>query len=108
MKFLKFFILTMLFVFTFLYNVNATAIGPTSASYKEGVYTINHVNDYTLTAKLITPDNITSLSIVDAKGNQKIFRKFSKAYIPTSEIMLEENDSIIIVGRGEISLNFSR
>ncbi|ACD24611.1 hypothetical protein FDE76_04300 [Clostridium botulinum] len=108
MKFIKTLIFTMFFAFTFLYNVNATAIGPISASYKEGVYTISHANEYVLIAKLVTPDSITSLAVVDSQGNQKIFRKFNKAYIPTSEIMLEENDSIIIVGTGEISLNFSK
>ncbi|WP_252232345.1 hypothetical protein [Clostridium sp. ZBS15] len=108
MKFSKIIILTMVFMLIFLDNVNATVIGPTSASYKEGIYTINHVNEYTMTAKLITPNSITSLAIVDAHGNQKIFRKFNKAYIPTSEILLEESDYIVIIGSGEVSLNFSK
>ncbi|MBN1035700.1 hypothetical protein FDA33_06640 [Clostridium botulinum] len=108
MKFTKILIFTIFFTCTFLYNVNATAIGPISASYKEGVYTINHADKYVLKAKLVTPDSVTSLAIVDSQGNQKIFRKFSKAYIPTSEIILEENDSIVIIGNGEISLNFSK
>lgn len=107
MKYLKILLLSLIF-FTLIFSqkINATIIGPTSASYKEGVYTINNVQNYTVSAKLITPDKITSLSIVDANGNQKIFRRFNKAYVPTSKIVLEENDSIIIIGSGEISLNF--
>ncbi|GAA0076641.1 hypothetical protein UT300005_10190 [Clostridium sp. CTA-5] len=108
MRLKKIAILTMLFMFIFFNNVKAIDIGPTSASYKEGVYKITNANKFTLIAKLITPDTNTSFAIVDSKGNQKIFRRFNKPYVPTSEIILEENDFIVIIGSGEISLVFSK
>ena len=92
----------------FVNNVKAIDIGPTSASYKEGVYKITNANKCAMIAKLVTSDLNTSLAIVDSQGNQKIFRKFDKTYVPTSKILLEENDYIIIIGNGEVSLVFSR
>ena len=108
MKCLKIILLSIILsTFIFSIKANATVIVPTSASYTAGVYTISDCNNYIVTAKLITPDAISSFAIVDVHGNQKIFRKFTKAYVPTSEIILEENDSIIIIGNGEVSLIFS-
>lgn len=45
-------------------------------SYRQGVYNISGIESFNATAKLVTPNNVKSLFIIDPNGNQKFYKRF--------------------------------
>ncbi len=78
-----------------------------SNTYKEGVYNISQIKEFSATAKLITPNNVTSLIIVDSTGNQKFYKRFDTVNEVINLGFIKDGDLISIVGSGEIAISFS-
>lgn len=79
----------------------------TSTTYKQGIYNISEVTSFNATAKLITPNNVTSLLIVDSNGNQKLYKRFDVKNEVINLGTINNGDIISIVGTGEIAIIIS-
>ena len=80
----------------------------TSDTYKQGIYNISEIKEFNANAKLITPNNITSLIIIDSNGNQKFYKRFDTINQVVNLGSIKDGDLIAIVGTGEIALTFSK
>ena len=100
------------FLIVFLISIIAFTESPqaiiTSTTYKQGIYNISEVKEFNATAKLITPDNVTSLIIVDSNGNQKFYKRFDTIDEVINLGIIKDGDIISIVGTGEIAITLSK
>jgi len=100
------------FIIVFLMSIIAFTEIPqaifTSDSYKQGIYNISEVKDFNATAKLITPNNVTSLIIIDSNSNQKFYKRFDTVDEIINLGIIKNGDMIAIVGKGEIAITLSK
>ena len=75
-----------------------------SNTYKQGVYDISEFGEYTATATLITPNNRTSLMILDDEGDIKFFKEFSVVNETVNLGTIKKGNTVSIVGTGEIAI----
>ena len=80
----------------------------TPINYKQGIYNISEYKDFNATAKLLTPNNVTSLIIVDSNSNEKFYKRFDTIDEVITLGYIKEGDFIVIAGSGEISISFSK
>ena len=80
----------------------------TSDSYKQGIYNISEVKEFEATAKLITPNNVTSLIIIDSNNNQKFYKRFDTIDEVINLGVIKNEDLIAIVGKGEIAITLAK
>ncbi|BCZ46824.1 hypothetical protein psyc5s11_28910 [Clostridium gelidum] len=80
----------------------------TSDTYKQGIYNISEIKEFNAIAKLITPDNVSSLIIVDSYGNQKFYKRFDTLNQVINLGSIRDGDLIAIVGTGEIAITLSK
>ena len=80
----------------------------TSDAYKQGMYNVSEIKEFTATAKLITQNNITSLIIVDTNGNQKFYKRFDTVNQVVNLGTINAGDLMAIVGTGEIAITLSK
>jgi predicted transcriptional regulator len=96
------------FLIVFLMSIIAFTEIPqaifTSNSYKQGIYNISEDKEFNATAKLITPNNVTSLIIIDSNGNQKFYKRFDTVDEIINLGFIKNGDLIAIVGKGEIAI----
>jgi hypothetical protein len=81
---------------------------PISNTYKQGVYSIAELQDYKATATLITPNNRTSVSILDHEGDIRFFKEFDTVNEIINLGTIRNGDTISIVGSGEIAVIYNR
>ncbi|SFD01974.1 hypothetical protein [Clostridium uliginosum] len=105
MKIKKFLIVFLISIIAFTENTNAI---PISDTYKQGIYNISEITQINATAKLITPNNVTSLIILDSNVNQKFYKKFDTVDEIINLGSLKNGDIIAILGSGQIAINFSK
>jgi len=105
MKIKQFLIIILICLIAFTENPKAII---TSDTYKQGMYNISEIKDFTATAKLITENNVTSLIIVDSNGNQKFYKRFDTLNQVVNLGTIKVGDLIAIVGTGEIAITFSK
>lgn len=79
-----------------------------SDSYKQGIYNISDVNEFNANAKLITPNNVTSLIIIDSNSNEKFYKRFDTLDEIISLGAIKNGDLIAIVGTGEIAITLAK
>jgi len=86
----------------------------TSDTYKQGIYNISEIKEFNAVAKLVTPNNITSLIInvtsliiVDSSSNEKLYKRFDTVDEVITLGFIKDGDIIIIAGTGEISITFN-
>jgi len=100
------------FLIVFLISIIAFTEIPqsitTPINYKQGIYNISEYKDFNATAKLLTPDNVTSLIIVDAHSNEKFYKRFDTIDEIITLGYIKEGDYIVIAGSGEISISLSK
>lgn len=101
MRFKKFLIFFLLFTIAFTQAPKAIFVSDT---YKQGVYNISGGEKFSATAKLTTPNNITSLFIVDSNGNQKFYKRFDTVDEIINLGIIKDGDIISIIGSGEIAI----
>ncbi|PRR83370.1 hypothetical protein [Clostridium vincentii] len=78
-----------------------------SKTYKQGIYNISEIQPFNATAKLITPNNVTSLVILDSNGNQKLYKRFDVRNEVINLGTINNGDIILVVGTGEIAIIIS-
>jgi len=105
MKTKKFIIVFLLSIIAFTEIPKALFV---SDSYKQGIYSISEVNPFNATAKLITPNNTTSLLIIDSNGNQKFYKRFDNLNEVINLGSIKNGDIVVIVGTGEIAITSSK
>ena len=105
MKIKKILIIFLIFIIGFTETPRAII---TSTIYKQGIYNISEVTEFNATAKLITPNNVTSLLIVDSNGNQKFYKRFDTKNEVINLGTIKPGDIILIIGTGEIAIIFSK
>jgi len=105
MKMKQFIIVILISLITFTGSANAII---TSDTYKQGIYNISEIQEFNAMAKLITPDNVTSLIIVDSNGNQKFYKRFDTRNQVVNLGSIKDGDLIAIVGTGEVAITFSK
>ena len=105
MKIIKFFIV--FFIFTIIFTEIAMAI-PISVSYKQGIYNVSEYHGINAAAKLMTPNNITSLIVVDANSNERFYKRFDTVDEVITLGFIKDGDQIVIAGTGEISVTFNK
>jgi hypothetical protein len=105
MKITKF--LIVFFIFTIIFTEVPMAI-PISVSYKQGIYNVSEYHGINATAKLMTPNNTTSLIIVDANSNERFYRRFDTVDEVITLGFIKDGDQIVIAGTGEISVTFNK
>ena len=100
------------FIIVFLMSIIAFTEIPqaifTSDSYKQGIYNISEAKDFSATAKLITPNNVTSLIIIDSNSNQKFYKRFDTVDEIINLGIIKNGDIIAIVGKGEIAITLAK
>lgn len=100
------------FIIVFLMSIIAFTEIPqalfTSDSYKQGIYNISETKEFRATAKLITPNNVTSLIIIDSTSNQKFYKRFDNVDDIINLGVIKNGDLIAIVGTGEIAVTLSK
>jgi hypothetical protein len=77
---------------------------PVTNVYKQGIYTISEKDPFTATATLITPDNITTLILMEPNGVLKLYKRFDTINQSVNLETIKNGDIAIIVGSGELSL----
>jgi len=105
MKMKSFLIICVVFIIGFTESPNAII---TSTTYKQGIYNISESQSFNATAKLITPNNVTSLVIVDSNGNQRLYKRFNVRNEVINLGTINNGDIILIVGTGEIAIIISQ
>ena len=73
MKITKF--LLVLLISTIIFTKIPMAI-PIDVSYKQGIFNVSKYHGINATAKLITPNSVTSLIIVDSNSNAIFYKRF--------------------------------
>lgn len=106
MKGIKIFIITIISMIMF--TKNAKAVLPLANVYKQGIYNITENSESDYIAKLVTPNNITTLIILDSDGDQKFFKKFNTINEPINLGRMIKGDTVIVSGTGEIAASFAR
>jgi len=81
---------------------------PQSDIYIQGIYDISEKKPFSAQAKLIKPNTVTSLSIVDSQGNQKFYNRFDNDTELVNLGPINNADIIVIVGKGEIAITFNK
>ncbi|MDK2829272.1 hypothetical protein [Clostridium beijerinckii] len=104
MKGIKIFII--IFISMIVFTENAKAVLPLANTYKQGIYNITESNQSNYVAKLVTPNNITTLIILDSDGDQKFFKKFNTVNEPINLGPMTKGDTVIVIGTGEIAASF--
>ncbi|BCZ46825.1 hypothetical protein psyc5s11_28920 [Clostridium gelidum] len=104
MKIIKFLIFFLISVISFTVISKAITI---PVDYKEGIYNISEDKGLNSTAKLLTPNNITSLIVVDTNSNEKFYKRFDTVDEVITLGSIKKGDVIIIAGKGEITINFT-
>ena len=104
MKFTKF--LLVLLVSTIAFTEIPQAI-PLPINYKQGIYNVSESKGFNATAKLLTPDNVTSLIVVDANSNEKFYKRFDTIDEVITLGYIKEGDYVVVAGKGEITITFS-
>jgi len=105
MKIKHFIAVILILLITFTQSAKAII---TSDTYKQGIYNISEIKEFNAIAKLITPNNVTSLIIIDSNGNQKFYKRFDNINQVVNLGSIKDGDLIAIVGTGEIALTFSK
>lgn len=105
MKFSRFLIVFL--ITTIVFTETPKAIF-TSNTYKQGIYDISTPAPLSATAKLITPNNVTSLIIIDSGGNQKFYKRFNTIDEIINLGTINSGDLIAVVGNGEIAITISK
>ena len=105
MKIMKFLIV---FLISIIFFAEIPKAIPISTNYKQGIYTVSEFKDLNATAKLLTPSNVTSLIIIDSNSNEKFYKRFDTVDEVITLGYIREGDFIVIAGRGEISISFSK
>jgi hypothetical protein len=77
-------------------------------NYKQGIYDISEANGFNATAKLLTPNNVTSLIVVDTSSNEKFYKRFDTIDEVITLGYIKKGDFIVIVGSGEIAVSFTK
>lgn len=104
MKIKKILMVVIISIFTLGKISNAQPI-TLSATYKQGIYNISQFSGFTADVKLITSNNVTSLIVIDSRGNEKLFKKFDIVNEPINIGIIENGDIAVVVGTGEIAVN---
>ena len=105
MKIKHFIAVILIFLIAFTQSPKAII---TSDTYKQGIYNISEIKEFNAIAKLITPNNVTSLIIVDSNSNQKFYKRFDTLNQVINLGSIRDGDLIIIVGTGEIAITLSK
>ena len=79
---------------------------PIDVSYKQGIFNVSEYHGINATAKLLTPNNVTSLIIVDSNSNERFYKRFDTMDEVITLGFIKEEDLIVIAGTGEISITF--
>lgn len=104
MKILKVLIILLIFMSTLTQNVKA--IQPIANTYKQGIYNISEDSESNYIAKLVTPNNVTTLIIIGSDGEQRFLKKFDTLNEPVDLGRMFKGDAVIVVGTGEIAATF--
>ena len=105
MKIMKFLIIFLISTIAFT-GIPKAITNP--VNYKQGIYDISEDNGFNATAKLLTPNNVTSLIVVDANSNEKFYKRFDTADEVITLGYIKEGDFIVIAGSGEIAISFTK
>lgn len=105
MKITKF--LTVILLCTIIFTEIPMA-SPKDISYKQGIYNISEYKGNNATAKLMTPQNVTSLIIIDSKSNETFYKRFDTLDEIITLGFIRDGDFIVIAGSGEISISFTK
>ena len=105
MKITKF--LLVLLISTILFAEVPMAI-PIDVSYKQGIFNVSEYHGVNATAKLMTPNNVTSLIIIDSNSNERFYKRFDTVDEVITLGFIKDGDQIVIAGTGEISVTFNK
>ena len=105
MKITKFLIVILLSTIIF---TEIPMASPIDVNYKQGIYNISEYKGLNATAKLITPQNVTSLIIVDSNSNEKFYKRFDTIDEIITLGFIKDGDLIVVAGSGEITINYSK
>lgn len=99
--------LTVFFITTTFFTKVPNAIFESNV-YKQGIYDITDIAEVKATAMLTTPNAVTSLIIIDPRGNQIFFKKFDTVNEEINLGTVKDEDLIAIIGKGDIAITISR
>lgn len=102
MKMERFLVFFLIYIFFIVKMPQAQPI-PIATTYTQGIYSITQYNGKYITAKLVTPDKTISVTVIDSKGNQKIFLRFLNLNETVKLGPVQEGDILIAIGAGEVS-----
>jgi len=105
MKITKF--LLVLLISTIILTETAMAI-PIDVSYKQGIFNVSEYHGINATAKLMTPNNVTSLIIIDSNSDERFYKRFDTMDEIITLGFIKDGDLIIIAGTGEISITYNK
>jgi len=103
MKITKFLIAILLSTIVF---TEIPMASPKDVNYKQGIYNVSEYKGVNATAKLMTPQNVTSLIIIDSNSNEKFYKRFDTIDEIINLGFIKEGDNIVIAGSGEISISY--
>lgn len=103
MKITKFLIVILLSMIIF---TEIPMASPIDVNYKQGIFNISEYKGLNAKAKLTTPQNVTSLIIVDSNSNEKFYKRFDTIDEIVTLGFIKDGDIIVIAGRGEITIDY--
>ena len=105
MKITKFLIAILLSTIVF---TEIPMASPKDVNYKQGIYNTSEYKGLNTTAKLITPQNVTSLIIIDSSSNEKFYKRFDTIDEIITLGFIKDGDIIVIAGSGDITIDYSK
>jgi hypothetical protein len=106
MKIKKFLIVFLISIFTFATITQAQPIPAISNTYKQGIYDLSNFSGYSgAIAKLITPDTVVTLIVVDNNGNLKTFIQLDDVNEIVKLGAIQKEYIGVIIGTGEIAIS---
>ena len=107
MKKIFLFISALICVSCFSFNTKALTI-PKSDVYKEGIYRINASGKYYATISLFSKDKMASVVVIDSQNRVRMYKIFFPDVINDSLNIgyIESTDTIIVIGPGELAINY--
>lgn len=94
--------------FLLLFNCSNAVAVPISDTYKEGIYRIDDNYSYEVIAESTTENQISSIIIVDKNNSLILYKKLEPIDKQFNLGILTKEDTIIIIGSGEVSIIYNK
>lgn len=81
---------------------------PESKIFSSGIYELGYSKNYIAKIKPVNNDNTQHILIFNSNNEEKFSYKFSKLDRSELNIALQDNDILVIIGKGSVAIVFEK